>query len=113
MFGREKLDFIANHKFGISGRTNEPFGISVAEMAKAGCIVFVPDGGGQVEIVDGLQLVYRDESDATAKINKVLSSPEIQTKLQKYLLIQSQKFSTDNFQREIKKIVREFLNPLN
>jgi len=105
---REKLVSIISHsKYGINGRKDEHFGIGVVEMAKAGCIVFVPDGGGQVEIVDEPRLQYKNESDAAKKITEVLSDQNIQIKLQKQLLLQSRKFSKDNFQKDIIKIVQE------
>jgi hypothetical protein len=41
----------------------EPFGMAPAEMAAAGCIVFVPNDGGQIEIVNGdPRLVYHATS---------------------------------------------------
>jgi len=107
---REKLVSIISHnKYGINGRKDEHFGIGVVEMAKAGCIVFVPDGGGQVEIVDEPRLQYKNELDAAKKIAEVLSDRSIQVKLKKQLLAQSQKFSEDNFKKDIIKIVQEFV----
>lgn len=109
MYGQEKLDFIAKHKFGISARTNEPFGIAVAEMAKAGCVVFVPDGGGQTEIVDSKDLIYKDVGDAVEKINAVFESVETQNNLQQHLSALSQKFSEENFKKTINDLINNFL----
>jgi glycosyltransferase involved in cell wall biosynthesis len=39
-------------RYGIHGMLDEHFGMAPAELAAAGCIVFVPNDGGQVEIVD-------------------------------------------------------------
>ena len=108
VYGKKKLDFIAGHKFGISGRANEPFGIAVAEMVKAGCIVFVPDGGGQTEIVSNADLVYKNKDDAAEKINRVLKNSVIQSDLRDYLFKQSQKFSTEKFKQEVKNMVCDF-----
>ncbi|MFA5153483.1 MAG: glycosyltransferase [Clostridia bacterium] len=107
---REKLVSIISHnKYGINGRKDEHFGIGVVEMTKAGCIVFVPDGGGQVEIVDEPQLRYKNELDAAKKITEVLLDKNLQIKIQKNLLLQSRKFSEDNFKKDIREIVQEFI----
>lgn len=104
-----KKEFIIRHRFGISARKNEPFGIAVAEMVKAGCIVFVVDGGGQVEIVDHIQLIYKDDKDAVEKIEQVLKSNTTQIELREHLATQSQKFSIERFMTEIKEVVHQFL----
>ena len=109
VFGQRKLDFIARHKFAISGRENEPFGIAVAEMLKGGCIVWVPNGGGQVEIVRHPTLIYNDMEDALRKIGRVLHDETEQIILREYLGRQSEKFSAQRFVSEIRTIVEEFL----
>lgn len=110
VFGERKKELIAKHRFGISGRTNEPFGIAVAEMVKAGCIVFTPNGGGQVEIVDHPHLVYSDVGDAALKIERVLESAPMQTHLREHLANGSQRFSIENFQKGIRVAVDDFVN---
>jgi len=112
MYGQKKLDFIASHKYGISGRSYEPWGIAVAEMAKAGCVVFVPNGGGQLEIVDSPDLVYNDEDDAVKKIKKVLGAKDLQAILQNHLFMQGHKFSVERFVREARKVIDEFIHKL-
>jgi len=103
-----KNELIWNHRFGISGRQNEPFGIAVAEMVKSGCIVFVPDNGGQVEIVNHRDLVYQDVPDAVERIDKVLSSPESQDSLREHLSLGAQEFSVEAFQQGIMNVVSDF-----
>jgi glycosyltransferase involved in cell wall biosynthesis len=107
--GQKKLEFIGKHKFGISGCKGEAFGIAVAEMIRAGCIVWVPDGGGQVEIVNHPYLIYDDVKDAVKKIEGVLNNKALQIELLKHLLKQSRKFSREIFVLEIQKVVRYFL----
>lgn len=103
-----KKELTARHRFGISARKNEPFGIVVAEMVQAGCIVFVPDGGGQVEIVDHGDLVYANVEDAVNKIDRVLSNNEVQVTLQEHLAIGAPKFSLENFKEGIEDVVSDF-----
>jgi glycosyltransferase involved in cell wall biosynthesis len=109
VFGERKKELIAKHRFGISGRTHEAFGIAVAEMVKAGCIVFTPNGGGQVEIVDHPDLVYSDVDDAVLKIERVLESASMQEGLRRHLSRAAQRFSVENFQRGIRDAVAKFL----
>jgi len=109
IFGRRKLEFIAQHKFGINGCEKEAFGIGVAEMIKAGCIVWVPNGGGQVEIVKHPTLIYNDVDDAVNKIEQVLKSNTTQIELREHLTMQSQKFSTERFTTEMRDVVQQFL----
>ena len=105
---RSKNSLIGKHAFGISGRKGEPFGIAVAEMVEAGSIVFVPDSGGQVEIVNHDDLAYCSVADAIDKIDMVLGSQDIQNRLREHLAKGAQRFSVDHFQTSIKSIVSEF-----
>jgi glycosyltransferase involved in cell wall biosynthesis len=104
-----KSQMMAGHKYGLSGRENEPFGIALGEMAKAGCIVFVPNGGGQTEIADHPALIYESDDDAVRKIEAVLADSTLQTKLRTHLAQGAQRFSVGNFRQGIRKAVNEFL----
>lgn len=107
---RERLvQLLIHHKFGIHGMKNEHFGIAVAEMVKAGMIVFVPNGGGQVEIVSHEELIYNDEADAIAKIYQVLNNPELQATLREHLKKRAILFSETSFMRQIRDIVADFM----
>lgn len=100
------VQIISQCKYGIHYK-KEPFGISIAEMVKAGAIPFVRDQGGQVEIV-GQQhqdLLFDNESDAVDKITAVLADPKRQRQLIDSLEIQRYLFSTDRFMNEIGHVV--------
>jgi len=105
----EKVALIAGSKFGISGRPSEPFGIALAEMVKSGCITFVPNSGGQTEIVDHPLLAFDDEEDAARKICTVLASESLQQTLRTHLDTAAQRFSAAEFMRSIRGIVQESL----
>lgn len=106
---QDLVKLVSKHKFGIHGFEYEHFGIAIAEMVKAGCIVFVPNGGGQVEIVNDPRLIYQNEEEAVKKICEVLSNPSLETVLRKRLGLNAERFSVDNFMESVKKKVREFL----
>lgn len=107
---REELArLVARHRYGIHGMIEEHFGMAVAEMVRAGCVVFVPRGGGQVEIVDGDErLVYRTVEEAIAKIVHTLDDTDRQAALRSYLATRKELFSTERFVRQIQDIVRKF-----
>jgi glycosyltransferase involved in cell wall biosynthesis len=104
----KKNQLVSNHRFAISARNSEPFGIAVAEMVKAGCITFVPDGGGQTEIVNNSNLIFRNEEDAVSKIEAVIKNQELQKEVLKQLSENSQKFSIENFKKEVIEIINNW-----
>jgi glycosyltransferase involved in cell wall biosynthesis len=100
---------MAEHRYGIHGMREEHFGMAPAEMARAGMIVFVSNGGGQVEIVDHEPaLVYDSEEDAADKIVRVLKSAAEQRRLREKLAARSLTFGTDRFMREVQAVVESF-----
>jgi len=106
--GEQKARLLTGHRFGIHACEREAFGIAVAELVKAGCIPFVPDTGGQVEIVGDPQLCYRDVDDAVAKIDAVLSDETRQRQLAEKLAGHMERFSNERFACEFREIVEGF-----
>jgi glycosyltransferase involved in cell wall biosynthesis len=106
--GDRKRELLAGHRFGINACPNEAFGIAVAEMVLAGCVVFVPNGGGQVEIVNHPALIYENEADAVEKIDAVLTHEAEQETLRAYLREGSKAFSVKTFTEAIRRVVAEF-----
>ena len=87
----------------------EHFGMAPAELARAGVIVWVPRGGGQMEIVGNEPaLMYESEEDAAHKIRAVLADSELQEKLRAGLSTRAERFSTERFVREVREIVNAF-----
>ena len=105
----EIVDLIPQHRYGIHGNVEEHFGIAVAEMVQAGCIPFVPNNGGQVEIVGhDERLIYSDPDDAVRKIVNVLQDQILHENIRNALAPQAESFGAERFIREIRAIVREF-----
>jgi glycosyltransferase involved in cell wall biosynthesis len=107
--GEAKRELMARHKFGINGCKREAFGIAVAELVKAGCITFVPNGGGQTEIVDHPALTFENGDDAVRKIVAALQGPLLQTELSEHLRKRSQYLSVERFQETVRTLVAELL----
>jgi glycosyltransferase involved in cell wall biosynthesis len=108
--GQAKRELMARHKFGINGCRREAFGIAVAESVKAGCVTFVPKGGGQTEIVDHPMLTFNNDEDAVQKIEAVLSSARAQENLRDHLVSQAQKLCVEKFTGTVRELIFEFLN---
>ena len=66
---REDLvTLMSRNRYGIHGMVGEHFGIAVAELVQAGCVTFVHDVGGPVEIVGPhSSLLYTSEPDGVEK----------------------------------------------
>ena len=96
-------------RYGIHGMREEHFGMAPAEMARAGAIVWVPRGGGQMEIVGREPaLMYESDDDAVQKISATLASASEQQRLREGLAIVSEQFSTTNFMQQVRTIVNDF-----
>lgn len=104
------LELMGRHRFGIHGMREEHFGMAVAEMVASGCVVFVPDDGGQVEIVaHGPPLTYRDEADAVRDICRVLDEPAELRRLREHLATRVECFTQERFQQRFREIVCAWL----
>lgn len=105
----ELRTLIAGSRFGVHGMRAEHFGMAPAEMVAGGMIVWVPNDGGQVEIVgDEPLLRYDSEEEAAGKILHVLNDAHEQARLRQHLAAQSARFGVDRFVREIQEIVDTF-----
>ncbi len=104
--GERKARILAGCRFGIQARSAEPFGISVAEMVKAGAIVFAPGDGGQAEILQHRDLLYANEEDAIEKIVTVLASQSRQESLRAHLACVAASFSASQYVHEALGAVR-------
>lgn len=105
-------DVLSKCQFGIHYKT-EPFGISIAEMIKAGAVPFVRSFGGQVEIVgeDNKELFFYDPDEAVEKICFVLENEPLQAQMREAMVAQKTLFSTERFMTEFQQVVAEHLDP--
>jgi len=109
VWGAAKQRLLTRHRYGINACQGEAFGISVAEMTKAGCIVFAPAEGGQAEVLESPDLLYSDHADAAAKICRVLASQCQQSRLRSHLRDKAGEFSAVRFRSEARALVRVLL----
>ena len=107
--GERKARILAGCRFGIQTREAEPFGISVAEMVKAGAIVFAPNDGGQAEILGVPDLLFADEAEGVEKVQAVLERPKLQTSMRTHLANRAEAFSAQRFMREARTCIADSL----
>ena len=107
---RNELEsFVAHSRWGLHGMAEEHYGMVVAEMVLAGCVPFVPNGGGAVEIVGELPEVrYASVEDAVAKIVAVRSDPALLLRLRNALSARRPFLGADRFVQEIRDAVARF-----
>ena len=105
----ELTRLVATRRYGIHGMVGEHFGIAPAELQRAGCITFVPDEGGQAEIVGGDEkLTYGSAAEAVAKIRRVVSDPANELVLHARALERGELFSEERFMCGLRSVVSEF-----
>jgi glycosyltransferase involved in cell wall biosynthesis len=102
-------DLLYRCKYGIHPKKDQ-FGISVAEMVRAGIIPFVQSIGGQTEIVGkhNTDLQFSSQEEAIEKIVAVLSSEEKQQQILSSLEYQKSLFSSEKFKSEISQFVDNY-----
>jgi glycosyltransferase involved in cell wall biosynthesis len=106
---QDLAQLVARHRYGIHANDEEHFGMAVAEMVRAGCIVFAPNSGGPVEILGGEhRLLYSSVEDATRKIQLTMDNPERQKELRDCLAARSALFSAERFVSEFRELVQGF-----
>ena len=106
----ELVELIASHRYGIHAMDEEPFGMAVAELVSAGCITFVPNGGGQVEIVgNDERLIYSTREDAVNKILRALRDPDCQASLRNHIASRRDLFRSERFVSRIRQVVSDYL----
>ena len=106
----ELAQIMGRFKYGINAATDEPFGIALAEMVSAGCIIFVPNSGGQTEIVKDPRLMYDDIDDAASKVAQVLGNEQLQESLRCGLAKSGMAFSTQAFCGTMQEVVGRFFD---
>lgn len=107
---QELIELIEQHRYGLHGRKNEHFGIAIAEMVAGGVIPFVPNGGGQIEIIgEKPELKYDSIDDAVRKITKVMANRKLQQEIKRDLESTIIQYSTDQFEKSIQALVTKSL----
>jgi glycosyltransferase involved in cell wall biosynthesis len=109
---QDLIRLITTHRYGIHSMVGEHFGVAVGELMCGGAIVFVPNDGGQVEIVGNEpRLLYTSRDDAVKKITRVMGDTGTQAELRAQLAARAESFGVEHFMRELRAVVTQFLTP--
>jgi glycosyltransferase involved in cell wall biosynthesis len=108
---RQDLEMaVVECRYGLHAMREEHFGMAVAELVRAGCVVFLPDGGGQGEIVDHEPaLLYGSREQAVERIRDVLSDRIEQIRLRRVLESQQRLFTETVFMEGLRETLRGFV----
>ncbi len=107
--GAAKWDLLQGARFGIQTCRGEAFGISAAEMVRAGCIVFVPTNSGPAEIVADDRLTFDGPDQAVDRVCEVLKARAVQQRLSEELVNRGATFSIERFCSETRQLVAAVL----
>jgi len=107
----ELISLLGSVRYGLHTKEYEHFGMVVAEMVAAGMLPFVPNSGGQVEIIgnqDGLS--YSTPEEAIHKIEQVVQSRKQQKSLLRSLPDPESSYGRERFASEIRSQTNSWLD---
>jgi glycosyltransferase involved in cell wall biosynthesis len=110
IYGEEKEKFLTQFRYAIHTRADEPFGITLVELMKAGCIPFAPNSCGAAEILHHPALLFADEAHAVVKIRELLSDPDLSLSVQSFLMQRIELFSTERFCNAVVALVSSMID---
>lgn len=100
---------LSQHRYGIHTMVEEHFGIAPAELQRAGCITFVHNSGGPVEIVGGdPRLTFDSVEDASERIARVIENPALEHELRVQVAERRNWFTADRFCDSVRETVARF-----
>lgn len=111
MYGEALHEMLRTHRYGINGARTEQFGIAIAEMIAAGMIPFVPNSGGQRELVnENLDLMFETTDEAVERISAVVSTPAHAARVRRNLPDVEEQYGKAVFGARIRDVVRDALS---
>jgi glycosyltransferase involved in cell wall biosynthesis len=100
---------LSQHRYGIHPMWEEHFGIAPAELQRAGCIPFVHNSGGQVEIVgNDRRLTFETVEDACERIVRVIEDPALERELRGQVAERKSWFTEKRFCESVREVVSQF-----
>lgn len=101
---RERVEeLLRTRRYGLNAKPDEHFGTAVAECVAAGMVVFAPDSGGQVEVLDGrADRLFASVPDAVDMIDTAIREGARPA-------LPRDRFAPERFHRAIREAVEEQL----
>ena len=110
IYGEDKAAFLTQFRYALHTRADEPFGITLVELMKAGCIPFAPDSCGSAEILNHPAVLYSNEDQAVTRIRELLSDPWLCQSVRSSLRQRAGFFSTERFCESALTLVSDILH---
>jgi glycosyltransferase involved in cell wall biosynthesis len=102
------LKELSQHRYGIHPMQEEHFGIAPAELQRAGCITFVHNSGGAVEIVGGdARLTFDSVEDAAERIARVIENQPLERELRGQVAERSNWFTSKSFCDSVRQVTAQ------
>ncbi|QLG28128.1 glycosyltransferase [Halorarum halophilum] len=101
---RNRLEsLLTTHRYGLSTKPDEHFGMTVAEYVAAGTLAFAPDSGGQRDVLDGAEEhLFSSVPDAAATVSRAIETGREPS-------LPRDRFGRDRFHRRIRALVADRL----
>lgn len=109
VYGDDKTAFLTQFRYALHTRADEPFGITLVELIKAGCMPFAPNSCGSAEILNDPAVLYANEDEAVARISALISNPALCDSVRTSLRQRGDFFSTDRFCESVVSLVSSLL----
>lgn len=108
---RDKLqELVGRSRYGLHAMLDEHFGIAIAEMMTAGCIVFSHNSGGPPDIIGDDRQLYEEVKDGGQKISDLVASPDLQSELHQHARPRGLRYSPASFCDQIRSEIQAFEN---
>jgi glycosyltransferase involved in cell wall biosynthesis len=101
----ELVELLCRCRYGLHPMANEPFGIAVAEMVRAGCIPLTRRSGGAVEIVPDDRLRFDSPAEAAQRLRELSASAQLRDEIRAQLERSAEALTEESFSREMRALV--------
>ena len=108
----KRSQLYAESKFYIHPKPYEHFGISVLEAASAGCLTFVHDSGGMIEIITSDVLRFKNVSELIYKLTRLIDDATLRNDSLDKLKSSVNNFTIENFDRGIESAINNLKSHL-
>lgn len=103
-------EYLADSRYGIHAMHEEHFGMAVAEMRRAGMVVFAHNSGGPADILRDQRLLFSNDHEAVEKISRVLASLPLAEEMHARALTDRESYSSRQFQKSFLQEVETWLD---
>ena len=110
LYGEDKAAFLSQFRYAIHTRTDEPFGITLVELMKAGCIPIAPHSCGSAEILSHPSLLFASEVEAVSRVRQLFCDANLSRSVRSFIRKRAEQFSTDRFCKDVVTLVSAMID---